>query len=141
MQKISFRNAILCEHLAEETQKKHTLCGVFSGNILVASYPSQLRLAIYLEHIPATNETYSSTLEVRVNGVQFLKGEARFNTVIAGEPMGAALPNFILDVHEKTILEVFCAVDGAAESRVLEKRISLQSEAPELAALAAAVSR
>jgi hypothetical protein len=46
-----FRNAILCDDIRNERGNKHSLMGVFSGDLVVAKLPAQVYLALYFEHV------------------------------------------------------------------------------------------
>ena len=48
----SFRNAIVCEDIREETGNKKSLMGVFGGDVTVPHFPAHIRIAFYVEYSP-----------------------------------------------------------------------------------------
>ena len=48
---LKFANVITCEHVVAGSMNKPTLIGVYSGDILIESFPAGITIGVYIEHI------------------------------------------------------------------------------------------
>jgi len=69
-----FRNAILCEDVREEIGNKKSLVGVFGGDVLVAHFPAQIKVAFYVEYLPGADDTSELNFELMLGGIQAAHG-------------------------------------------------------------------
>jgi hypothetical protein len=76
----NFRNVIVCEDVREEVGGKHSLMGVFSGDIIVSSFPATIQIAGFFQYIPPANESGDVDLQVTL-----IQGE---NVLVRGKMRG-----------------------------------------------------
>lgn len=64
--KDKIRNVILCEDIREEIGNKKSLMGIVGGDILVATLPATIQVAVYFEYVPDANESGDVFVEFRL---------------------------------------------------------------------------
>jgi hypothetical protein len=61
---IKVESVIVCEDIRKEINNKEILIGVYSGNIVVASYPAMLKLAFWVELVPDSMDVHHLSLKI-----------------------------------------------------------------------------
>ena len=103
--------AIVCEDIRKEISNKDILIGVFSGDIVLPSFPSWLNLAFWLEI--ATAELAMHELRVRIQIGEQSPVEFKANLQISrvGEA-SVSLPGLQVQIDKPTELLLEQFVDG-----------------------------
>jgi len=122
--------AVLCEDVREEVNRKHSLMGVYSGNILVPQFPAHLRLALYADlNLPGRGE-YALSLRANYDG----KEQFNLKAQIKSEKLGSSalvLPSFVLKVPDEGDFVLDYSFDGGEWQQLMKKHVSV-GEIPSL---------
>jgi hypothetical protein len=119
---ISVGPAILCELVRPEANNKLSILGVFTGDIVIASFPAVTPLSAYLEFLP--NRIGRFGFEFRFSapkGSQSgFKGEIEATALTQ---FGLPLPTLPINIAEPGALVLELKVDDSDWVKVLEKRV------------------
>jgi hypothetical protein len=119
----TFRNVNLCEDVRNETGNKKSLMGVFSGDILVAEFPAQLRVAFYAEYVPQAGTTEHKLSLILSLGKEPVTIEVVLNTP-NGQVAIIVVPQGIATFKEPSDLTLSTMCQGETEV-LLHKRVML----------------
>jgi hypothetical protein len=116
--------AVLCEDVRDELNRKHTLLGVFAGDINVQHFPANLKLAAYLEfrNFPAGKHDFSGEVSYARKPIMKLEGEMEVKS--SGTAV-LVLPSFILPLAEEGQLEVIVKGAGGKPTTVISSHVSV----------------
>lgn len=122
--KLRLGNVVLCEHAVQGAGNKHTLVGVFAGDILVESFPAVLTVGLYAEVL---KETPITKLDVTflLNGNAFAKLVAAYQDPTAGIESIVLVPLLQIGVQDDSVFEIVMEAEGYAKIVALRKTISL----------------
>jgi hypothetical protein len=119
--KIKFGNVILCENAIEAVRKKYVLVNVYSGNVIIDSYPAKLSLGLYAEHVPDGDTPLTIELELVANSELV----AKISVYVEGQKKGIVgvilIPQFDLSLLKDTTFQVFAVSNGHRKTKILEK--------------------
>lgn len=126
---IKLGNVILCEHIVEGKNNKHTLINVYSGDILMSEFPGHIPVAFYIELLPGPPISSHVEIKLMLGKKQVMRGGAdisisAINTSVMAIPMG------LLMIESPTALRLMVTADGAKPLKALEKKISLVGATP-----------
>jgi hypothetical protein len=127
---ISLNNFLLCEDVREEINRKHTLVGVYSGGILVAKFPANIRLAAFLELSFQTDGKHILFLRMRYKEREIAQLEAEITVGTAGVGI-LALQSFNLNALEAGNFEIDVSANKETWMLAIKKSISV-GEIPSL---------
>jgi hypothetical protein len=116
--------AILCEDVREEANKKHTLVGVFAGDIHVPHFPANIRLAAYLVFYGFPPGEHDLGGEVFYGGASRLKLEAKAE-IPKGDAAVIVMPSIVLTFEEEGQLEFHVRGADGQLMPVISKHISI----------------
>jgi hypothetical protein len=119
--RLKFLNAILCEHVAQGANKKHTLINAYSGDVVVDRFPADLAFGIYVEM--AAGAPPEMDVELRLANRAFAKLHAVFPSSNADKPSTLVVPHIQLPVAEETAFSVVAKADGYAATTLIEKKL------------------
>jgi hypothetical protein len=107
---------------------KVVIAGMYSGNVLLDSFPSDLSVALYIE-VRAEGDV-DLDLDFYLKKTIVAKGSARITGVqpTVG-PATLLFPPFTMHIPESTFLEVKASVNGAQPVSVLKKAVNLRASA------------
>lgn len=118
-------HALLCEDIREEKTGKHTLVGVYSGDVDISGIPGTMAIALYIELqviIPGKYE-----LSLRLSGPGEHSATLKANLALEKNNKFAILatPRIDLLVDREGILKIEMSMDGQVWTSLLEKKITL----------------
>jgi hypothetical protein len=119
-----FRNAILCEDIRDEVGGKNSLMGVFSGDIVVPSFPAQVNVAFFLQYFADDSDGAHISAKLRL-----MQDDLEMVNFImeADRPLGQTatfiLPRGVAALDKAGTLRILISVNGAPEEEVLRKQI------------------
>ena len=116
-------NCILCEHIAPGLGNKTSLIGVYAGDILVGKFPANLRLAVYIEHIPNDSERYEMAFEIKVGDESVGKGTAEITDAVPNEAALLVLPGINLTTQKEGRFRVLISINGEPPITAIDKAI------------------
>lgn len=122
--KVKISNALLCEHVIEGLGNKHTLINVFTGDILVKSFPARLFFGLYLEHYPTTPSGKLS-IDIILGSKKFAEVAVEYENARLGLPGALVIPVFEIGLDAPDTLEFVARAEGQPKVRILKKTISL----------------
>ena len=67
MPQLKFGNALLCDYASLGSNNKHTLVGVYSGDIYLEAIPMPMVFGMYIEHIPDKSGSIELMLSCKIN--------------------------------------------------------------------------
>ena len=121
-----FGNVILCEHAVKGENNKHTLVGIFSGDVIVSAFPARLFFGLYIEHFAELNDP-PIYLEIRLEGAAFAGLDLEPTQTKPGAPAIIMIPMFELGADKPITLDVISIENRGSPSQtehvVLSKRI------------------
>lgn len=118
-----FPNIVLCDLIIRDVSNKHSLIGVYSGDILTSEMPARLRLALYTEFLPPEDGEFSIQIDIKLEGKRFARGEVEVKDAVAGVAAGIALSGFELRTDVPVQLDVTATVNGSKPQFILKKKI------------------
>ena len=120
---------IFCDDIREERGNKKSLMGVVSGDVLAASFPATLQIALFIEYEPDASHRdagQGDSLKVEFRLMQDDTEIAKGN-MLAKFPLGRAvnfvLPKGLVSFEKPATFRVLVSVDGGAEEEILSKKI------------------
>lgn len=119
--RLKFLNAILCEHVAQGSNKKHTLVNAYSGDIVVDRFPADLTFGIYVEM--AAGAPLEMDIELRLSNKVIAKVHAIFPVSNSEKPSTLVIPHIQLPVPEETTFSVVATADGYAATTLIDKKL------------------
>jgi hypothetical protein len=122
-----FRNIIVCEDVRDEIGNKKSLMGVMGGDILVATFPATLQIAIFFEYLPSDNDPDSISVSFRIliDDAEVATGNLQAAIANKSHPVMFVLPRGFV-TFEKPATFKFCAtVSGKSEEELVAKTIGL----------------
>jgi hypothetical protein len=122
-----FRSAILCEDIRDEVGNKKSLMGVIGGDILVPSFPSTIKFALFLEYLPSADDRDQVSAEFRLmqNDLEIARG--KFEAAI--QPHQSAnfiLPPGLVVFETGADFRMLIAINGRPEEEILRKKVAQQ---------------
>lgn len=118
---LSFENAIVCEDIRPEKFNKHSLMGIYPGNIIVAEMPTAIQLAVFLEY---KNAAGGETVRFDI-----VFGKAKFKgkyVIPKGNPDGAIIfPKGLMKFNEDGIAKIKASIDGGRWRTLINKTIAV----------------
>lgn len=125
--KIKFEYAIVCDDVRREENGKMIIIGVYANDIVVASYPSNLKLSIVLAvHSDAAVQTPIRTRFLLDSNV-VMEGGATISLSVAGTGLFTMI-GIPVNVTKDTILDVQARADKGRFKSVL--KIPIRKKSP-----------
>lgn len=115
-------NVLLCEDVRPESNGKHTLLGVYAGDLLVQEFIGQLRMALYLELTAKRIGEVSAHVELAFNEVVLAGAEATFYFKKVTDPAVLTFPMFPVPLSGPGTLSVD-VICGGIRRRALGKPV------------------
>jgi hypothetical protein len=119
---LRFGNAILCENIRQELHGKHSLLGVFSGDVLVPEFGGVLRVAIYLELFAKQLGKIDISLSVSYNGKNIVNVQAEIHYKDLRDPAIIATPVIPVHIERPASIVVDVTCNGNTR-RCIDKRV------------------
>jgi hypothetical protein len=105
MMGIKIKNAIVCEHIVEGKNNKHTLVNTMAGDILAESFPANMSIAFYIELTSTQDIVETVNIKIILGKMQVAGGDAEI-PFKKDESAVLALPAGLLNVDAPTKLKV-----------------------------------
>jgi hypothetical protein len=118
-----FKTVILCEHITVDVGYKHSLIGVYSGDIVIPDFPANLRLAFYSEMVPPADGEHTIVLTFKINDKKFMEGRVSVSNAVAGESGIIAVRGFSLETSEPVTLTIDARVNDEETQTLSSKKI------------------
>ncbi len=118
-----FPTVILCDHLTQDVQNKHSAIGIYSGDISVSRMPADLRLSLFLIFIPHTDGENTVELEFSFDEASAAKGVANISVTKANAPVPMMFPQMDFNVTKNTNFRIYATVAGGERELLLDKKI------------------
>jgi hypothetical protein len=118
-----FQTAVLCEFITRDISNKHSLIGVFSGDIIVSEMPATLRLALYLEVFPSSTGLHEISLKFNLGGKTIAEATAQSDVQEKEKPIILVLFPVDIGVDQDTVLTLEAATTGNKSTTIIEKKI------------------
>ena len=116
--------SILCEDVREEISKKHTLVGVYAGDILISAIPGSMSLALYIEASVAKIGKFDLNLKLSGPGEHEATLKARIDVAQPGTAV-IATPRIDLLVDQEGVFRLDLGTEGSDWVNVISKKIIL----------------
>ncbi len=117
-------NILLCEDTRAEVNFKHSLLGVFGGDVLVSEFGGHLKVAVYAELFALAAGVKTMELTLAYNGNDFMKAELQADFIDLLRPAIVASPGALVEIAQPGELTVTVVCDGHGKV-VHKKRVSL----------------
>jgi hypothetical protein len=118
-----FPVVLLCDDIRKEVGNKRTVVGVFSGDVLVGSFPAVFPVAIYLHHRAHSTDEINMEFEYLLDEKSIVKMTA---TLIkqkgSSDDTVVDLPKVFLTFERPGNFNVDVSIDGKRH-RILSKKI------------------
>lgn len=123
MKGIKAKNVVVCEHIIEGKNNKHTLINTMAGDILVENFPANIPIAFYIELMSQEAGILAVDIKIMLGRKQIAGGEAEV-PFKKNESAILALPTALLKVDAPTTLKVVLQWDGAKPVTLVTKTFS-----------------
>ncbi len=114
---------IICDDVRKENTNKDILIGVYSGDIILPSFPSELALAIWIELIPKQIGEHELEFRLSLAGQQLATFMLKATVPKLGSS-STAIPGFRLGVAGET--ELLLEIREGHDWRVLKRKKIVQ---------------
>jgi hypothetical protein len=118
---ITLENVIVCEDVRPEKGGKWSILGAFSGDIVVASLPGNLRLAFYADGETISEAKKAILVRLSLNGTEILKLQGQFDAKRG--PINFPFPGTFINVAAPGSLEIALSEDGNEWVTIITKKI------------------
>jgi hypothetical protein len=126
MKNYKLGNVIVCEHIVQGLNNKHTLINIYSGDILLQEFPANLLLGFYTEFLPSDSGNASLELSISLGKKEVIRGEAEVKFE-KGKPALLVLPATPFKIENACKMRVMVAVNGDKPICIVQKSISLNN--------------
>jgi len=117
--------AIICDNVRHEVTGKQILIGVYTGTILVPSFPAALTLALWLEQEPRRTGTVPFSVRLATDrGTVLFSAEMEFEILAAEEPATLVFGGIRVPLTDPCALHVEVREGDAAWRTVKRKRVA-----------------
>jgi len=116
------RNALCAEDVRPEANGKHSLLGVFAGDLLVQELVGAVRMAFYIEATTKVTGIIEANVIVYFDKQPIIKGEAKLDFLNVEDPAVFAIPSFPVMLTKEGELRVDIECNGATRT-VLKKMV------------------
>lgn len=120
---IRIKSAILCEEVRAEVGGKHTLLGVFSGNINVSKFPASIRLAMYFELETSEEAVFTSKIRIKYGNKDPVVGDAEIRATEKTAALVTPMMNLSAEEEGDFVTEISFGDDQWQE--VIRKHIAI----------------
>jgi Family of unknown function (DUF6941) len=121
--KEQIQNILLCEDVREEINHKRIIIGVYSGDILVKSFPARLAVTAYIEHRPQSLGKQKLEFVVSVGEKEQGRIELLADTTDALAVSVVPFPKIGLTIEEPAEIRIDISMDGGKRERLLTKGV------------------
>ena len=118
-------NALVCEDVRPELGGKHSLLGVYSGDILVPEFKNFLRATIYIELFALKLGTIRLEVVISYDDKEIIKLIAEFDFRDTRDPALIVSPTFPIPLTGAGLIIVNAICEGQ-EKRLLSKQIRMR---------------
>lgn len=120
------RNVILCEDIRDEIGNKKSLMGVMGGDIIVATMPAAIQVAIYFEYHPDDDESEDFALKFRLwqDDTEIATGEMQA-PIARGKDITLVVPRGMVLFEKEGAFRITASVRGGPEFQILSKKLML----------------
>ena len=102
--------------MRSETNGKHSILGVYSGDVLAQELAGNLRTAVYVEATSRELGVLDAILTVYFNKEPVLRGEAKFNFLNTSVPAVFAIPTFPIVLTKEGVIRVDIECNGVTRT-------------------------
>lgn len=119
------KNFIICDDVRQETNMKHLLIGVYSGDIVIAEVGIYLTLCFYFELLVKNAGQYG--IKLRISGPGDGAGELEVKFMTDRADMTVVLPSVRMDflMDREGVFKIEFSEDGDEWHSVCEKKVLL----------------
>ena len=118
-----FKTVLLCDHVVLDVQNKHSVIGIYSGDLVVSDLPANLRLSLFMIFVPEREGDNAIELEFFLNESAAAKAVTKVKVKKAGVPTPIVLSYFEVNIAENTQLRLSAKVNDMEIGTILEKEI------------------
>jgi hypothetical protein len=118
---------LICEDVRHEVNNKHSLIGVFSGDIQVSKFPANINVAAFASVNLRTTKTRRLLIEVKYDGQTHLKMEGEISATKTLGTIGLPTPQLRLGAAKAGELEIIVSV---GDSTLVAKKSIIEGEVP-----------
>ena len=122
---LRFGNMIFCEYAGRGEGGKSTLLNIYSGDILVSTFPALLLFSFYVECYPGNDSPLKVNIVIRKNGVDFAKVEPEIMPTKEGEPAVIMIQQISMTFDGPSLLEFKIAAPEFVVKPTFKKAIRL----------------
>jgi hypothetical protein len=117
----------LCDYVAPGAGNRSTLVNVYSGDVLIKTFPAMIAFGLYVELLELIQEKIKANIEIRYDDQTVTSLDVELPPT--GEDLGTStinLQQFPLFAQKAAILEVYLTSVGFRRTRLLHKVCRLQ---------------
>lgn len=123
---LSVKTIHLCETAFQDKQNRWNLIGIYTGNIIVRSFPAELNKAIYFEFEASDGQDFH--LEFFVGRQPMARAQVKL--VRTNDQNSAALAPFVIPVlkiglEKPAVFKIVLNVDGKKPRTIFRRKIKL----------------
>jgi hypothetical protein len=114
----------VCDQIYRDVAtNKIVLAGMFTGDLVVQTFPAQISLAIYLELVWASVGEIEFDLSVTASGVQIGKVRDKIQHADQHMPAVIVLPASPFVIEQAGVIEMTIALNGGRRRTAFRKRL------------------
>ena len=87
-----FPVVIVCDDIRKEINRKRTIVGAYSSDIIVDRFPASFPISFYLHFLPTSDDPVDIEFFYSVEGESLATAKAKLTGLKAGDPAGLDLP-------------------------------------------------
>ena len=116
--------AILGEEVRPELGNKHSILGIYTGDVLLPEFPANIRLSFYIVFKFIRAGEHKIELRILLDNKVITSGVTEL-TSNEGDPAVLVSPSGILGVDSPSELKIDASVDGGRRTTLVKKQIRL----------------
>jgi hypothetical protein len=123
MPSIRVKNVAMCDDIRFEIGNKHTLVGVYSGDVVLSKIPSELTISFYIELKAPEQRTYDIEFEVKL-GDEVKQHVVGLLDIDRPHQLGViAFPRMPMHVGKATTISLRAKFEGEPWRPLIRRRV------------------
>jgi hypothetical protein len=125
LKNFKIKNAILCEDLRHEINGKHSLMGVFVGDVQVSNLPGPIDLAFYLDGTAIKPEPTSIEVRLSLPSKRRAMIKMNFRTEAPDAAVSLVSPGMMVQLEEEGMIEIAVRDPDGPWKTIISKKVIL----------------
>lgn len=120
----AFNLVAMCDAVyVDALTNKHILAGLYSGDVLLNAFPSELRVCFYIDFRLPDTEEHEFDLQIYLDRKRVAGAKGPIRNVGGNETIAFGTPTFSLAIRNPSTLTLKAALDGGTPKRIFTRKV------------------